>query len=115
MIVKHIPIRTMNKSSFSGLVAYITNARDRNERVGDVRITNCLSEHHEWAAQEVECVQRQNTRSKVDKTYHMLVSFRAGEQPSADTLTSVEDQLCAALGYNEHQRVSVVHHDTDHL
>jgi len=115
MIVKHIPIRTLNKSSFSGLVQYITNAQDKNERVGDVCITNCLSEHHEWAVKEVELTQRQNTRSKLDKTYHMLVSFRAGENPSADTLKSIEVQLCAALGYQEHQRVSAVHRDTDHL
>ncbi len=115
MIVKHIPIRTMNKSSFSGLVQYITNAQDRNERVGDVRITNCMSEHHEWAVKEVECVQRQNTRSKADKTYHMLVSFRAGENPSPEVLRKVEERLCESLGYQEHQRVSTVHHDTDHL
>jgi hypothetical protein len=115
MIVKHIPIRTMNRSSFSGLVQYITNAQDKNERVGDVCITNCISEQPAWAAIEAEMAQRQNTRSLVDKTYHMLVSFRAGEQPSADTLKSIEVHLCAALGYQEHQRVSAVHHDTDHL
>jgi hypothetical protein len=115
MIVKHIPIRTLNKSSFSGLVKYITQSQDKNERVGDVQITNCISEQPAWAVIEVECVQRQNTRSLVDKTYHLLVSFRAGEQPSPDVLKNIEDMLCVALGYQQHQRVSVVHHDTDHL
>ena len=115
MIIKHIPIRTMNRSNFSGLVKYITNAQDKNERVGEIRISNSAFEHPAWAAQEAEAVQRQNTRSKVDKTYHMLVSFRAGEQPSADILNVIEDKLCAALGYQEHQRISAVHHDTDHL
>jgi len=115
MIVKHIPIRTLNKSSFSGLVNYITQAQDKNERVGDVHITNCISEEPVWAAIEAEMIQRQNTRSLVDKTYHLLISFRAGEQPSVDVLRNIEDKLCAALGYQEHQRVSAVHHDTDHL
>jgi len=115
MIVKHIPIRTLNMSSFSRLVEYITQAQEKNERVGEVRITNCISEQPVWAAIEAECVQRQNLRSSVDKTYHLLVSFRAGEQPAADILKDVEDKLCAALGYQEHQRVSAVHRDTDHL
>ena len=115
MIVKHIPIRKLNKSSFSGLVQYITQAQDKNERVGNVRITNCISEQPVWAAIEAECIQRQNTRSLVDKTYHLLVSFRTGEQPTTDVLRDIEDKLCASLGYQEHQRVSAVHNDTDHL
>jgi len=115
MIVKHIPIRTLSKSSFSGLVNYITNAMDRNERVGEIRITNCESDHPTWAAMEVESVQLQNTRSMVDKTYHLLVSFRQSEQPSPDVLRNIEDKLCLSLGYQDHQRVSAVHHDTDHV
>lgn len=115
MIVKHIPIRKLSKSSFSGLVNYITNAQDRNERVCEVRISNCQSEHPIWAAVETESIQVQNKCSLVDKTYHLLVSFREGENPSSNILRSIEDRLCAALGYQEHQRVSAVHHDTDHL
>ena len=115
MIVKRIPIRKMNKSSFSGLVNYITQTQDKNERVGGVRITNCISEQPAWAAIEAEMVQKQNMRSLVDKTYHLLVSFPAGEQPSPEVLRTVEDRLCESLGYQEHQRVSAVHHDTDHL
>jgi hypothetical protein len=115
MIIKHIPIRNLNKSSFSGLVDYITNAQDRNERVGAIRITNCQSDLPTWAAIEAEAIQLQNKRSLVDKTYHLLVSFREGDHPTPEVLCAVEDRLCAALGYQEHQRVSAVHHDTDHL
>ena len=115
MIVKHIPIRNASKSSFSRLVQYITEAQEKNERVSDVRITNCVSEQPAWAAIEAEMVQKQNTRSLVDKTYHLLVSFPAGEQPSTEVLRTVEERLCESLGYQEHQRVSAVHHDTDHL
>jgi hypothetical protein len=60
-------------------------------------------------------VQKQNMRSLVDKTYHLLVSFPVGEQPSPEVRRLVEDRLCESLGYQEHQRVSAVHHDTDHL
>ena len=114
MIVKHIPIRKLNKSSYSGLVRYITNSLDRNERVGEIRITNCLSEHPTWAAIEAENIQMKNKRSLVDKTYHLLVSFREGEHPSLETMHGIEEKLCAALGYQDHQRVSAVHYDTDH-
>jgi hypothetical protein len=115
MIVKHIAIRNLNKSSFSGLVNYITNPQQKNERVGSIRITNCQSELPAWAAVEAEAIQLQNKRSLVDKTYHMLVSFREGENPSPEVLRDIEDRLCAALGYQDHQRVSAIHHDTDHL
>ncbi len=115
MIAKRIECNNASKSRFSKLVAYITNAQGKNERVGVVRITNCQSEHPTLAAKEVESVQSRNTRTKMDKTYHMLVSFRAGEQPSADILKSIEDRLCSGLGYQEHQRISAVHYDTDHL
>jgi hypothetical protein len=67
------------------------------------------------AITEVLATQHANTRAKGDKTYHLIVSFRAGEQPSADTLRAIEERICAGLGYGEHQRVSAVHNDTDNL
>jgi hypothetical protein len=41
--------------------------------------------------------------------------LRAGERPDADTLKAIEERFCAELGYSEHQRISVVHRDTDNL
>jgi hypothetical protein len=63
----------------------------------------------------VLATQHTNTRAKGDKTYHLIVSFRAGEQPSADTLRAIEERICVGLGYGEHQRISAVHNDTDNL
>ncbi|WP_150531569.1 relaxase/mobilization nuclease domain-containing protein, partial [Staphylococcus aureus] len=37
-----------------------------------------------------------------------------GESPSADALRDIEETICAGLGFAEHQRISAVHHDTDH-
>ncbi|MBK8603932.1 MAG: relaxase/mobilization nuclease domain-containing protein [Saprospiraceae bacterium] len=31
------------------------------------------------------------------------------------SLRQIGDQLCDSLGYGEHQRLSVMHHDADHL
>ena len=63
---------------------------------------------------EVLNTQQMNKRATSDKTYHLVVSFRDDEL-SEDILKKIEDKLCDGLGFGEHQRISVVHHDTDHL
>ena len=102
-------------SSFAGLAKYITNSQEKQERVGEVRLTNFQSESLDWAITEALHVQQRNRRSEGDKTYHLLISFAPGEQPSAEILRDVENRICAAIGFGEHQRVSAVHHDTDNL
>jgi hypothetical protein len=115
LIAKHVPMRSLGKSDFASLVDYITDAQEKTERLGRVQVTNCEAGTVQAAIDEVLATQHLNTRAKGDKTYHLLVSFRAGEKPSADTLKAIEDRICAGLGYDEHQRVSAVHHDTDNL
>lgn len=102
-------------SSFAGLAKYITNSQEKQERVGEVRLTNFQSESLDWAITEALHVQQRNQRAEGDKTYHLLISFAPGEQPSADVLRDVENRICAAIGFGGHQRVSAVHHDTDNL
>ena len=115
MIAKHVPMRSLGKSDFAGLVNYVTDAQSKDHRLGQVQITNCDAVSVQDAITEVLATQHMNTRAKGDKTYHLIVSFRAGEQPSADTLRAIEERICAGLGYGEHQRVSAVHNDTDNL
>jgi hypothetical protein len=62
---------------------------------------------------EVLNTQAMNTPSLADKTYHLIVSFRDGEEPDTSALASIEERICDALGFSGHQRVSVVHRDTD--
>ena len=115
MIAKRIPINSIKKSSFTGLVDYIVNRQGKTERVGKVTVTNCHSDDPHWAAMEAKATQAQNTRAESDKTYHLMISFRAGEAPSPEVLKAIEERICKGLGYEEHQRVSAVHHDTDNL
>jgi hypothetical protein len=100
--------------SFRGLVTYLTSARGKMERVGRVRLTNCVSADIASAVLEVESAQARNSRAR-QRTYHLILAFPAGEELRADLLEAIERSACAALGFAEHQRVSVVHHDTDHL
>jgi len=115
MIAKHVPMKLTRKSDFGGLVRYITSAQGRDERVGTITVTNCGSDEPLDAADDVMLVQQANTRSNADKTYHLIVSFAPGENPSPETLRVIEERICAGLGYGEHQRISAAHHDTDIL
>ncbi|HAU0125559.1 TPA: relaxase/mobilization nuclease domain-containing protein [Legionella pneumophila] len=115
MIIRHIPMKKTRLSSFSGLVQYLCNQQNKQERVGKVRLSNCNSVDPIWAVQEVLATQAKNQRAIGDKTYHMLISFAPGENPPAQFLQEIEDTVASSIGFKEHQRISVVHHDTDNL
>ncbi|HGS4477197.1 TPA: TraI/MobA(P) family conjugative relaxase [Vibrio cholerae] len=115
MIAKHVPMRSLKKSDFAGLVKYITDEQSKTERLGLVNATNCEADTMQAVIGEVLATQQGNTRAKGDKTYHLIVSFPAGEKPEDDVLKAVEERICAGLGYADHQRVSAVHHDTDNV
>lgn len=95
--------------------AELAGSAEQPHRVGQVRITNCDDVDVAGATAEIQAVQARNTRSKADKTYHLVFSFPAGEQPTAEQLVDIEDALCSAIGLGEHQRISAVHHDTENL
>ncbi|MGV4008751.1 TraI/MobA(P) family conjugative relaxase [Citrobacter freundii] len=115
MIAKHVPMRSLGKSDFADLAKYITDAQSKDHRLGQVQVTNCEAFSARDAITEVLATQHTNTRAKGDKTYHLIVSFRAGENPDADTLQAIEERICQGLGFGEHQRISAVHNDTDNL
>lgn len=116
MIAKAIPIKHADKSHFARLVEYITDEQDTPFRLGEVTITNCYSDDDvEMAVLEVINTQRQNQRVVSDKTYHLIVSFKAGEELRTDVLKAIEEEICVGLGFKGHQRVSAVHCDTDNL
>lgn len=108
-------MRQVRKSNFRDLVQYMTDPQSKQERVGQTSVTNCHQDVALDAAFEVQATQALNTRTEADKTYHLLISFPPGESPSDDVLRDIETRLVASLGYEDHQRVSAVHHDTDHL
>jgi hypothetical protein len=115
MIAKHVAMKSVKKSDFAGLVKYITDEQEKNERVGFVSVTNCQSDRPDAAVLEIINTQSLNTRAESDKTFHLIVSFPSGEQPNDVILKEIEAKICDGLGYADHQRVSVVHHDTDNL
>src|SRR5690349_16517083 len=108
-------MQRLHRSSMADLVGYLQNEQGVRERVGEVRIVNCEAQTLGAAVAEMLATQHLNTRARGDRTYHLIVSFQAGEQPTLEQLRTIEERICQALGLAEHQRVSVVHHDTDNL
>ena len=120
MIVKHCPI-TAAKSSIVRLVEYLVQEKT-NDRVGTICIRNGqeaeITDSKDRAldiAREMLSVQRDNTLAEGNKTYHFLFSFPTGEEPDEKTLREIEEAYCNALGFSGHQRLSVIHRDTDNL
>lgn len=129
MISKRIR-RDKAKSNFTRLGRYILEAKNHDAavlwtRTADYilndqgrakvawwRISHCESDLPGLAIAEIRAVQEKNKRAQTDKTYHLVVSFPDGEQPTREQLEDIEDALCSALGFAEHQRLSAVHQDT---
>src|SRR5271166_1664129 len=114
--LKRVAMKSPQKSRFGKLVTYLLDPQGKKKtRVGEVAITNCVSTDTAWAVREIAATQWLNTRAKSPRTYHLIISLKDGANPEAQTLRMIEERFCKALGYAEHQRVSVVHHDTDNV
>lgn len=108
----------LEPESWKRTVDYILDSKDattQGEKVASYRVTNCGTDDPAQATTIIEATQAANTRSKADKTYHLVFSFPPDERPPLEVLHAIEDELCEAIGYADHQRISAVHIDTDHL
>jgi hypothetical protein len=94
---------------------YRIGSQQVDHKVLSYRITNCVAEVPAMAMAEVLITQKQNTRSKADKTYHLIISFPDEEIPTPEQLRDIEDEFCKELGFAQHQRISAVHQDTENL
>ncbi len=115
MIAKRVAHRKDGKSSFTQLARYMADQKHDGEKVLAQTATNCQSEDLEWAVMEIEATQAKNTRATSDKTYHLVISFPPGEEPTKEQLKDIEGEVCRFVGLGDHQRVSAVHNDTDCL
>lgn len=104
--------RSADPASWERLNAYILDAEHSGEKVAWARVTNCASTDAGWAVKEIIATQGRNTRSRRDKSYHLVASFPEGERPTREQIEDIEDRLCEAIGLAEHQRVSAVHQNT---
>lgn len=119
MIAKKAPRRKDNKSSYGSLVKYIMRLGDDEAKdIEYSKVSNCNFDDTndiDMTIREVEGTQARNKRSKSDKTFHLVISFPAGERPTDEQLEDIESEMCRAIGLGDHQRVSALHTDTDNV
>ena len=115
MIAKIIPIKCVRKSNFSALIQYLTDPQDKSERISQIKVSNCYSDELTAALLEIQNTQEMNRRAKSDKTCHLVLSLPEGERLPHVDLNAIEERFCDALGFTGHQRISVVHDDTNNL
>ena len=94
---------------------YILTENPDGGRVGSIRVSNCHGQDPALAIREILATQALNKRSRADRTYHLVVSFEPGERPTPAQIEDIENELCAAIGLQHHQRISAVHTDRAHL
>jgi hypothetical protein len=114
MISKKVATKTPEKSRFGKLVAYLLDPQGKKTRVGEVAITNWVSSDTTWASREIAATHRRSVRAKSDRTYHLLISLRAGENPDAKTLRVIEERFCNVhihVAINKIHPVTLTLHD----
>ncbi len=129
MIIKKVLFKK-NKSNFKNLSEYILDEKNNNakmlidymfdenndmDKVEGYQFSNCSFDNKEDNIAEILNTQKLNTTSKQDKTMHIVVSFREDEHPSIKTMQAIEKDIAKALGMENHQRLSVVHSNTNNL
>ena len=115
MIAKIIPIKSVRKSNYSALIQYLTDPQDKSERISQIKVSNCYTDDLTAVLLEIQNTQEMNKRAKSDKTCHLVLSFPEGERLSFSDLNAIEERFCDVLGFTGHQRISVVHIDTNNL
>lgn len=129
MIIKKVLFKK-NRSNFKNLAKYILDENNNNakilidymldeknemEKVEAYNFSNCSFDTKEDNIAEILNTQKLNTTTKQDKTMHLVVSFREDENPSIELMKKIEDEITKALGMQNHQRLSVVHSNTNNL
>lgn len=110
---KHQGQSSKNKKSAKKLINYMLDTEHDGEKVDYFQVTNCLSDDVDLAMMEISISQENNTRTTLDKTMHLVISFSVGEIPSREQLNDIEQTIADAAGLGTHQRISVAHTNTE--
>ena len=117
MIAKHIPKDSRIKDNYKALAQYIAAAKEDGEKLEHLWAVNCNGgegmDDLDLIIKEVEATQTLNTRAGANKSYHLMVSFRAGEHPDHEAIEQMEREFAKALGFEDHQCVCGIHRNTE--
>ncbi|MBB4268304.1 TraI/MobA(P) family conjugative relaxase, partial [Roseospira visakhapatnamensis] len=120
MIAHRIAKKSDVADDYTRLAEYIAAAPEQGEKLDRLWIANCDAGETpadlEPALAEIEAV-RQKKPAVADKTYHLVVSFRAEDRPglTGAALKDMARTYAEALGFGAHQYVAGTHINTDHF
>lgn len=125
MISKRIDCDPAN-DNYGRLARYIAAGHDRQDNEGKTLEEKCLmhwcagcaaGDDYALAMKEVAATQALDTRTKKEKTYHLIVSFRPedADKLTPEVLKEIEARFADALGLSEHQRHCGVHINTENI
>jgi hypothetical protein len=105
--------------NFRALALYVAGYTEKKpeEKILHSWIAGCGADNFLGALIEIECVQAINTRSKGDKSYHLMLSFRPEDEDklTPERMEDIEKKIALALGFETHQRICGIHHNTSHI
>ena len=116
MIAKRIDHEPKN-DNFRALALYVAGIGDADDKILMKWTAGCQMDDFYDTLKEIEAVQAKNTRSRENKTYHLVVSWRPEDKAKLgpEIFQEIEREFAAALGLADHQRQAGVHQNTDHI
>lgn len=106
-------------NDWGNLASYTLDKTNGGKKVsqGSIRYSNFdgIINSLEEAILEVEETQKYCASKSNDKTYHLVISFPPNEKPTKEQLIDIEDELVKSIGFEDHERVSAIHTDQEHL
>ena len=104
-------------TGFRGVVNYLMRGKrgaslDPN-RVAWAETRNLLVDEPDLAPKIMRLTAERSARCE-RPVYHLVVSWRSDENPTAELMRQVGDATLADLDLAEHQAIYIAHHDTEH-
>ncbi len=119
MIAKRID-RKPGNDNYRALALYVADAKSKNQPEEKSLLSwqaGCLADNYHIGIIEVEATQSLNTRTKKEKTYHLMVSFRPEDEAklTPEIFKEIEENFAETLGFSDHQRHCGVHKNTSNI
>lgn len=117
MISKHVAYEAAH-DDYGALARYIADARHDGEKCLASWCAGCAADDdYGLAIIKAQAVQALNIRSRKEKTYHLLISFRPEDEArlTPEAFKAIEERFAVALGYAEHQRHCGIHKNTNNI
>ncbi|MEZ6853083.1 relaxase/mobilization nuclease domain-containing protein [Halodesulfovibrio aestuarii] len=115
MISTKQPSPKPKNDNYARLANYIADASHEGEKCLMAWSAECMAgDDYQLGISEVLATQACNERTKKEKTYHLIVSFRPEDEEklSKEDFKKIEKRFAEVLGFEEHQRHCGVHTNT---